>query len=248
MVKAFFSTLLILISFSSAFADSTLIAQAHKEYQELKGKPLPTASDAQVSGVLSLKDPKKEVQTREWNYILGIKAQAFQPRGIVKNDLGETFNLNSRGTTFMPTLELGAQTSAWNLGAVNLKVVGSGDISYANQQTSVSLASGFRISETYLNVIEMSGGLGLQLSWQELNSLFAEFEYRIGELNYTQASTNDFANFSEAGQIQKLSTRLLWQVGNSLHLSLGLSQNEILNNSAIDVETTRYDIGTRFIW
>lgn len=227
-----------------------LKTRALQEYQSLKGKPLPVSTDASITGLLTLDDPRKKEITRPWNYFLGLKLQNFQARGSAQNTLGESFNLSERKESLMPGIEFGVLFNGWTYRSIRFSPVSHLQASYTNQNDSVSLKSGFVIDDAYLNTAIATVGLGLNISSDEiLRGLQIENSYKRGGLNYTQASTNNFANFSESAEISVFQTSLLYSLNKTWTLTLDRQQRRVESSqSKIEIAPISYELGTRIQW
>lgn len=254
MVRSFL--FLILFLSQTAFAAKekqetpiSLKSKALQEYQQLKGKPLPISTDASVTGLLTLEDPRKKEITRPWNYYLGLKLQSFQASGSATNDLGEDFELSRRSESFMPGLEFGVLFKGWTYQGFKFSPLVKTTASYTNQKESVTLESGFLIEEAYLNTAIATAGIGINLSNEQLPGLQLEAAYKLGAINYTQASTNNFANFSESAEISIFQASLLYSLNEKWSVGLERQQREIVSQSnQVEITPVTYEFGTRIQW
>lgn len=254
MVKSFLFSFLLLSQ--AAFAAKAkqeapidLKSKALQEYQQLKGKPLPVSTDASVTGLLTLEDPRKKEITRPWNYYLGLKLQSFQASGFAANDLGENFELSRRSESLMPGLEFGVLIKGWTYQGFKFSPLVKTTASYTNQNEAVTLKSGFLIEDAYLNTAIATAGIGMNFSHEQLPGFQFETAYQLGALNYTQASTNNFANFSESAEISLFQASLLYSMNKKWAVGIERHQREIVSQSnQVEITPVTYELGTRIQW
>ncbi|MBO9667326.1 MAG: hypothetical protein J7501_11000 [Bdellovibrio sp.] len=206
-----------------------------------------SATDAQTTGMLVLKDPRPEILTRSWQYFAGFTAQNFQPEGKATNTT-TTFDLGENGSTFMPGLTLGVMGPEWNLKSVLISVGVRGDASFASQSVSAVLPSGFT-EEARLNTTLMSAGPALNLRWEGLRWLGLTFTPQFGSLNYTQTSSNDFAHFSKRAAYTAMAYGLDFRLTRKWSVFTEWSQRSLNDsNQEIALQKDNFELGTKVSW
>lgn len=213
-------------------------------------KEAATATDAQVAnGMLTLKDPRPEAAARSWQYFAGLTLQSFQAEGQVTSGMNQNFDLNQSDKTVMPGLEVGVMSPVmatrdvnWRLGA---KVKGS----YASQGVKTVLQSGYEITDTRLNSALLSAGPTVSANWNRLSWLSLNLGYQIGDLNYTQTSSNEYGQFSKHAGFQAVSYGLGFRVTENWSISTEWSQRSLKSNSEqLALQKDNFELGTRITW
>jgi hypothetical protein len=205
------------------------------------------ASEVQMeSGVLTLKDPRPEVQTRSWNYFVGFTAQQFQPEGKGTNDFS-SFDLGENGSTLMPGIEFGALSKdfgsedvLWNAG-VRLKG------SFSSQAATAVLPSGYVIDDARLNTTLLSVGPTVSVRWVRYNWLSFVFTPEFGTMNYTQTSSTDYGKFSKQSGYKSLAYALDFRVSEKWSVFTEYAQRE-LNDNQLALQKDNFELGTKVTW
>lgn len=206
------------------------------------------ASDAQVSGMLTLKDPRPEVVTRPWNYFAAFTAQMFQAEGTATKEGSGTFDLGKNERTVMPGLELGVMSIPWQTKAVLWKFGLRAKAGFASQGTDIALDSGYAIDDARLNTTMFSGGPVVALSSERLQWLSLTFSPQYGTLSYTQTSSNDFAAFSKSAAFNSMSYGLDFAVSKKWSLFTEWSQRNLNDSSEIALQKDGFELGTKITW
>ncbi|WP_413558213.1 hypothetical protein [Bdellovibrio sp. HCB209] len=218
---------------------------------ETKGTAVATksATDAQTTGMLILKDPKPEIVSRPWLYFAGFTAQQFQPKGTVTTDASGTFDLSANDQTFMPGLTMGVMSPEWNLKNVLISGGLRFDGSMATQGTSVTLPSGMVVDDARLNTTMLSAGPVLNLRYAKLSWLALTFTPQFGTLNYTQSSSNDFAHFSKQASYVAMNYGLDFRLTKKWSVFTEWSQREIRDEQQeIAMAKDNFELGTKVSW
>jgi hypothetical protein len=217
---------------------------------QVTGKHQASATDAQVAGgYLTLKDPRPEIVGRAWKYFASLSFQTFQAEGIASNDSLQSFDLGKNDSTVMPTIKLGAQTTPWATGPLNLQFGARGQASFASQETSGLLASGYQVNDARLNSTLLSVGPTFALSWQRLAWLSFTFSPQWGTINYTQSSSNDLAKFSKAAGYAALHYGLDFQIGSKWSVFTEYSNRSLRDdNEQMSIQANNFELGTKVQW
>lgn len=215
---------------------------------KIEGLAKASATDAQVSGMLTLKDPRPEVVTRPWNYFAALTGQSFQAQGRAQKPGTGEFDLAKNDATLMPGLALGVISRPLVTGAVAWKVGLQAKAGFASQGTSVTLDSGFKIDDARLNSTLFSAGPSLSLQWQRLSWLSFTLSPQYGSLIYTQTSANEFATFSKQAGFEAMSYGLEFAVNNRWSLFTDWSQRQLKDSSEIALQKDNFEIGTMVTW
>jgi hypothetical protein len=237
------------LSTTAATAPSSMRDMAMAEAQ-VTGKQQATATDAQVaSGYLTLKDPRPEIVGRSWKYFASLSLQSFQAEGSASNDSAETFDLGKNDSTVMPTIKLGAMTTPWATGSLNWQFGARGQASFASQETSGILESGYQVNDARLNSTLLSVGPMLALSWQRLAWLSVTFSPQWGTINYTQSSSNDLAKFSKQAGYESLNYGLDFQIGSKWSVFTEYSNRSLRDgNQQVAIQANNFELGTKVQW
>lgn len=215
---------------------------------KIEGLQKALASDAQVSGMLTLKDPRPEVVTRPWMYFASFSAQAFQAEGVATKEGSGVFNLGKNGATVMPSIELGVISHPWKTAALNWKVGLRSKAHLASQNTEVTLPSGYKINDARLNTTLFSGGAVLAASWERFNWLTLNVSPLIGKLSYTQTSSNEFASFSKHADFSSMGVGFDIAISKKWSVFSEWSQRQLNGNSEIALQKDNFEFGTKVLW
>jgi hypothetical protein len=237
---------------SSTFFSVQAMSQTIREQALAETKIVATAqtsaTDAQTTGMLVLKDPRPEILTRSWQYFAGLTAQNFQAEGKATNTT-TTFDLSENGSTFMPGLTLGVMGPEWNLKSVLISVGVRGDASFASQSVTAVLPSGYEAADARLNTTLMSAGPALSLRWDGLRWLGLTFTPQFGNLNYTQTSSNDFAHFSKHASYAALNYGLDFRLTRKWSVFTEWSQRSLRDSQQeIALQKDNFEFGTKVSW
>lgn len=234
---------------TSTPTELSLKQMALAETAPVEGQQTQTsATDAQVSGMLTLKDPRPEVVTRSWTYFAGLTAQTFQAEGRVSKEGSGIFNLAESNQSIMPGLELGFMTRAFQTQALLWKFGLRGKAALSTQAYNVILASGYKIDDARLNTTLFSGGPLVSLQWGRFQWLAFTFSPQFGTVNYTQTSSNDFAKFSKQAGFEAFSYGLDFAVGKSWSVFTEWSQRTLKDNTEIALQKDNFELGTKVTW
>jgi hypothetical protein len=237
------------LSTNSAAAPTSMREMAMAAAQ-VTGKEQKVSTDAQVAGsYLTLKDPRPEIVGRSWKYFAGLSFQNFQAEGSASNDSAETFDLGKNDSTVMPSIKLGAMTTPWATGPMNWQFGARGQASFASQETSGVLKSGYQVDDARLNSILLSVGPVFALSWQRLAWLSFTFSPQWGTLNYTQSSSNDLAKFSKQAGYEALHYGLDFQIGTKWSVFTEYSNRTLRDgNEQVGIQANNFELGTKVQW
>lgn len=245
---------------SSFLLISTLLVSAFSSAQTLREQALAeakpqlvlaqnSATDAQTTGMLKLKDPRPEIITRSWQYFAGLTAQNFQAQGTVTTDSSGIFDLAKNGETFMPGLTAGVMGPEWNLKSVLISLGGRGDAQFSSQSVSVTLPSGYKVDDARLNTTLLSIGPVLALRHDSLRWLSLTFSPQYGTLNYTQTSSNDYAHFSKTAGYLAMNYALDFRLTRQWSVFTEWSQRDIRDShQEIAIQKDNFELGTKVTW
>ncbi|MEK2644571.1 hypothetical protein [Bdellovibrio sp. BCCA] len=206
------------------------------------------ASDAQVSGMLTLKDPRPEVVTRPWKYFAAFSGQMFQAEGTATKQGSGTFDLSKNDSTVMPSLELGVMSVPFQTKAVLWKFGVRGKAGFASQSVDATLASGYKIDDARLNTTMFSVGPMIAVSWERLAWLSFTLSPQYGTLSYTQTSSDDFAAFSKSAGFHAMGYGLDFAISNKWSLFTEWSQRNLNDSSEIALQKDNFELGTKVTW
>lgn len=225
------------------------LAEANAPY-DTKAKPATTATDAQLAnGMLTLKDPRPDLETRSWKYFAGLTVQSFQADGKVTSDLQQTFDLSKNGQTAMPGLELGVLSPEMATGDVNWRLGVKGKGAYSSQKSNVTLTSGYEIDDARLNTTLLSVGPVVSASWNRFNWLSLNLGAQYGDLNYTQTSSSEFGQFSKHAGYQAFSYGLGFQITRTWSVSTDWNQRTLKSNTQdLALQKNNFELGTTITW
>lgn len=208
-----------------------------------------SATDAQVSGMLSLKDPRPEILTRRFKYMVGFYAQNFQAQGEVDTDLEQSFNLAKNSSTFMPGIEIGLLSAEMMTGPVFWSLGLKGRGSYSSQATGAQLSSGFQVDDARLNTTMLSLGPLVKAGWGRLPWLSFALMPQWGTVNFTQTSANDFAQFSKHSRYEALNYGLHLQVNPTWTLFAEWSERHLVDHSEkLALQKNNFELGAQLAW
>jgi hypothetical protein len=263
MKSNFFVVFLSFLSISTqsqAFSSIKNLRNQALAESQIDGQQKQSATTAQVSsGMLVLKDPRPEIITRSWKLFAGLKGQSYNPSGIHTSDSGTNFFLNKAGQVFMPGILIGAQTKKfelpkpfkldprikWNFGI-------RADASIASQTTTTTFESGYNISDCRLNTIILSAGPSVSISWQQHTQKYLPtitLAPQIGNLDYTQTSSNEYARFSRQFNFQSINLEFGFEATQSVQLFASYTLRAPLNPSnQVTIQKDSFDVGSKVTW
>lgn len=215
---------------------------------KIDGLTKSTATDAQVSGMLTLKDPRPEVVTRSWNYFAALSGQSFQAQGVAQKSGSGSFDLSKNNPTFMPGLEIGVISHSLQTNTLLWRMGLRAKASLASQESNIALNSGFSIDDARLNTTLLSAGALVAVQWERINWMALTISPQFGSLNYTQTSSNDFAAFSKQASFQSLGLGLDFVLNNKWSLFTEWTQKNLKETSEIALQKDNFELGTRITW
>lgn len=245
---------------SSIFISSTLLAapapsasvvslkQKALNESKMDGLAKASATDAQVPGMLTLKDPRPEVVTRPWSYFAALSGQMFKPQGVAQKSGSDSFDLNKSSSTFMPGLEIGVISLPLQTKSIIWKLGLRAKAGMTSQATDLTLSSGFRIEDARLNSTLFSAGGLFSVQWEGLNWLALTFSPQYGSLTYTQTSANEFATFSKQAGFESMGYGLDFALNRKWSLFTEWTQKSIQDKGEIALQKDNFELGTRFTW
>lgn len=239
---------------STLFANTPSYAQTLREQAMAEAKPTlvlaqNSATDAQTTGMLKLKDPRPEIITRSWQYFAGLTAQNFKAEGKVLTDSSGVFDLSKNGETFMPGLTAGVMGPEWDVKSVLISLGLRGDAQFASQSAAAILPSGFEVDDARLNTTLLSLGPVFSLRHDALRWLSLTFSPQYGTLNYTQTSSNDYAHFSKTAGYMAMNYALDFRVTQKWSFFTEWSQRELrASNQEIALQKDNFELGTKVTW
>lgn len=213
-----------------------------------QGVPQAQATDAQVSGMLQLKDPRPEIITRTWLYFAGFSAQNFQAEGRAQKEGSGSFDLGNNPSTLMPGAEFGALSPLMNWQSFAFRFGARAKAQFASQGTSAVLSSGYVIDDARLNTTVLSAGPQFSMQWQGLPLLFLNVSPQFGSVNYTQTSASDFAKFSRNAGFTATSIGLDFALNSKWLLGVEWTQRNLNNSNEIALQQDNIELGTKILW
>lgn len=213
-----------------------------------QGIPRSHATDAQVSGMLQLKNPRPEIITRTWLYFAGFSAQSFQAQGLTQKEGSGSFDLGRNPSTLMPGAEFGVHSPLKNWQSLAFRFGARAKAQFASQGTSVVLSSGYAIDDARLNTTVLSVGPQLSMQWQEIPRLFINVSPQFGSINYTQTSANDFAKFSRNAGFSATSIGADFALNSKWLLGVEWTQRNLNSSNEIALQQDNIELGTKILW
>jgi hypothetical protein len=244
------SLLLVLFTvFSFVCQAAPSLKQQAQAETKISGQSQNSATDAQVSGMIKLKDPRPEIITRKWKYFASLSVQAFQPQGSVELENASTFDLGANDQTIMPGLEVGilsplltTQKVLWQFGV-------RGKAAMASQSSDVKFNSGYNVDDARLNTTLLSVGPTFSFAWERLPWLALTLSPQWGTLNYTQTSANDFAHFSKYSGYESLNYGFDFKISQKWSFFTEWSQRNLKDNgNKIALKKDNFELGTKVTW
>jgi hypothetical protein len=225
----------------------SLRAQAETEATS-SGVATAKASEASVSGLLSLKDPGLDAAASPWTWDLGLRLQNLEPRGVVSLPGDNSYDLAQAGGATTPWLDLGGKRLVLTRGPINLRLGGRAGVGYMSRRTEVVFASGFREDEARLSTGLATAGLFASL--QPVTAPAWEFElgWQQGLISYAQGGNNDVVNFSRQARFSGPQAGLLFWVDEDWGVNLDYVRRSLSQDSDVNVQQDNYSFGARIIW
>lgn len=165
-------------------------------------------TDNQITGALTLEDPKKEILERDFKYLFSMKLSNLKLQGQISNDVNAQLNLSQSKASMGPALEFGIFAEALHF--TNFKV-GFGlnaGAAYFNSANNMTLQSGYVVDDARL--VTYMGYLNPYLSVR--SRWLPRFTYSVGPqngyLNVLQSSKSEYANFSANTRFNGLTQRI----------------------------------------
>lgn len=232
-----------------AESESPLRHEALKEIANNTAKPADRASDAQVSGVLTLEDPGLHPLQSPWRWHLGVRLQKFQPQGHATLPDGSDYRLDRVNSSPCPFLETGVRRGVFENDNVRLALGVRLEAGYTTQRTDVTFPNtGKKVDQVRLSSSLADAGVLLALSARRLPSLEAELGWSEGLVNYTQSSPVDMTNFSKQGRFAGWNTGLWWHSSENVSFGADLAQRSLKTGVDLDLQESNFSVGTRMMW
>lgn len=228
-------------------ATTSLRSQAENEAAS-SGVATKSATDASVSGVLTLKDPGIDAEISPWTSDLGLRMQNLLPAGVVSLPSNNTYNLEGAGSSPTPWIDLGAKRRMLTRGPVHLSLGGRIGFAYMSRQTEVVFSSGFREDNARLSTGLATGGLYLSVQSVARPEWEGEIGWQQGVISYAQGGNNDVVNFSRQARFSGPQAGLIYWVGRAWGLNLDYAHREISETSDVSIQQDNYSFGARIIW
>ena len=210
-------------------------------------------TDVQITGALTLEDPKKDVITRSFQYTLALKASSLNLSGTATNDISETFSLNSGSPLVGPALDFGVQQSIYtfqdkfDIGA-GLNIGGA----YFNQGRNVSLSSGYSESNVRLMAYVFQAQPHLIFRSAELRRWQYEVGPAWGRIDVMQSGNSEFVSLNASIQTTGLSHRLNYRLKRDLAVTAEFNSFSNIKNSSSNPQSIQlsnnYQLGIKSIW
>lgn len=246
-----FSTFILALSLT-AYAQSSaeLREKAHQESKVDNAKPMASASEAQVNGLLILQDPYREEIRRNWKWHVGLQGQKISPLGTVAIPGITTQNLAATGSTLLPSINFGFSQNLKQMDSWLWSWGVHGQAGVSSQQHELILPSGYKPENTRLNTSLLQAGPFVALKNDRLSWLSLSLGAQIGSLAYTQTSQDGAANFAETAEIWGTSLGLHFDIAQNWQLSVESQKSQILNpeEKTISVQNESYSFGARVLW
>lgn len=223
----------------------SLRAEALKEAWS-QGTPVSAASDAQVSGLITLEDPGLRDTEGPWKWTFDLSAQNYQPRGTAALEAGLNVDLSQNAAGVLPRLRLGRQRLIESMPGFSFGV--HGGVGYTTQKTSVVFPSGLTVDD-----VRVSTGLaeiGADLQWRpaRLNSLQLEGSLLTGLVNVSQAGKNDIVNFSQQASWNGVAGAIWYWPKNTWAVGVEQARRELQGQHDIQLDADATSAQMRFIW
>jgi hypothetical protein len=222
------------------------LAEKEKSKEEMPKEEMPKE---EVKGVFTVHEKPILLTQRNWNYVLGLKLQKFQPTGQIHSDLVGDFNLNHYEEHLFPTMEVGFSKD-FKLSSEVFCCHVLAQVGYNSFQVPYIFASGYKAPEN-TRLTSMRVGWGIEAEKQVFYpELKAHSGISLGRLYYTQTSMNDLAQFSEGYTYSGWNIGLNYPVlpwlqlsGDYIYRSSFLSQNKFFMD-----QKHNFDLGMRIKW
>jgi|GEM_PF-1664285 hypothetical protein len=228
--------------------DMTQLKKMALAETSIEGKEQKSATNARTEGMLSLKDPRPEIITRSWQYLFGLTLQSFQPQGTVQTSLAGEFDLSNNDSTVLPAIEFGAMSPLMATGPALWRVGGKAKLAYSSQKIDVTLPSGYEVDDARLNTSMLSVGPAFSVQHERLNWLALTGTYQFGDLNYTQTSSTELANFSKHGGFESVGLGLQFQLTKGWAVSTEWSDRKLRSDETIALQKNNFELGTSVTW
>lgn len=212
------------------------------------GKAIGT--DTQLSGTLTLDDPKQEVLNRSFKFTMGLKVSNLSFKGQTENDVNEKFNLADSNNSFGPALDIGVHQALLQYDNVKWGLGVQLGAAYFNQSNPTTLQSGYKASDARLIAYQtyIHPYLTVRTKWAP------RWAYEVGphwtQTNLLQSSQSEYAKFNvrgnTSGLIQRIDYRInpQWSVLAELHQYSTTTTNQ---KSTLSIDDSTM-LGVRSIW
>jgi opacity protein-like surface antigen len=209
-----------------------------------------SAQQANVGSFLKLEDPSPELRNRSWLYNFAFKLQGFTPLGV--GQVSDTsLNLQSYGSTVMPSIEFGFLKTAMQNDAWTWNTGLAAHAGYTSQKTNLVTPSGYSFDDARLNSGLISAVWTNRINNFNASNWSALVSPEYGIINYTQtASNNSLANFSQQNEYWGLALGAEYALSKKWGV---LSQYSFRQASAAkrefsDLQNNNFEIGTSVVW
>lgn len=228
----------------------SLADRAKQEIQQT-GQVKSKSTDVVVSEtMLSLEDPRPNLQAQKFIYHIGLTAQSFHPKGIMGNELtGARFDLSENGGAVLPSFEAGfshdllgrqSWSTQWGINA---------RFAYTSQKAEARFETGFVENDVRLNTMLWGAGPTLSMTHHRVPWLKPVLGLEWGRLTYTQVSGNELASVSRRGAYSAWSGGLEFRLNRTWNLLTRYTQRQLSRaTDDIQLQTDNFELGTRIIW
>lgn len=206
------------------------------------------ASEASVTGLLSLKDPGLDGVASPWTWDLGLRLQNLEPRGTVSLPGDNAYRLEQAGAATTPSIDIGGKRLMLTRGPIHLRLGGRAAVGYMSRRTEVVFASGFREDEARLSTGLATLGLLASIQPVAAPSWELEVGWQQGLISYAQGGNNDVVNFSRQARFSGPQAGLLYWIDDDWGLNLDYVRRSLSEDSDVDVQQDNYSFGARIIW
>lgn len=211
-----------------------------------EGTPVATASDAQVSGLITLEDPGLRDTEGPWKWNLDLTAQSYQPRGTAALEAGLNVDLSQNSAGILPRVRVGRSRAIESMPGFGFGF--HGGVGYTTQKTSVVFPSGLTVDDVRVSTGLFEAGADLQWRPARLNGLQLEGSLLTGLVNVSQAGKNDIVNFSQQASWNGVAGAIWYWPQPTWAVGLEQARRELQGQHDIQLDADATSAQMRFLW
>ncbi|PIS10215.1 MAG: hypothetical protein COT73_10525 [Bdellovibrio sp. CG10_big_fil_rev_8_21_14_0_10_47_8] len=226
--------------------------------QELKNTPSSETKASDVSGALSheksegilrLEDPFEKIPLRNFQWGLGVHLQPYQPRGRITNESFSSQELETTGSTLMPSISLGALYGLAQTDIGFFQGGLEGEVGFMSQKNTVTTITNKSVDGQLNSSLTEARAL---VRWGKhwTSRWHGRLGAGVGKLSITQSSDNSLARWSKDTTFNSYLVGVDYQLNRSwlAQMNYRTYQKGLGSGDSIQVPTSQLDFGAQVVW